>query len=425
MNLVESIVLSGFDLLMLNLLTCSLLKERLSLRSINSIKILFYIIMVGICSYYIPNQVIGFTVSTVVACIMLLIIYKKSVSNTVFLYIISMVIVYCAQIIVMLFFRIVEGDILNNFSYGLISQACTIIIIAIVKRCIPIYVIYNYVIEKNKIVYYLLFNSFTVLIFIVIYWYINIDGMVGNLISILVLSMIIVFINFVIVKNGLKNQFKEQELKIYKTYLPVIEQLMDDIRARQHEFDNHIQALKMMQKIDADNRKDDIDELIGKYCDNIMEKNKWNYLIKLNNKMLAGFLYSKVIQAAREQIKIEIILETYFIDTKMEDFELIEMAGILINNAFEAVGTETKQEVVVRISKEKDMNVFEVRNSHPYLNDEIIQKMFKKGFSTKANSSRGYGLFNINCLARKYDGNIEIYNDTNEDNYVVISVYYK
>jgi hypothetical protein len=57
---------------------------------------------------------------------------------------------------------------------------------------------------------------------------------------------LIVFINFVIVRNGFKNQLKEQELKIYKTYLPVIEQLMNDIRARQHELDNHLQALRMM-----------------------------------------------------------------------------------------------------------------------------------------------------------------------------------
>lgn len=424
MNFVQTIILTCFDLAMLNLLTSSLLKQKFVLKSVNIVKILFYIIAVAVCSYYIKSPTIALPMSSMVAFIMLLRLYKKPVSNTIYLYMISMVIMLCAQIVVMLFVKIICGSIANSFLYGLISQICTALIITLIQRYIQICEIFNYIVEKNTVVYYLLLNSFAILIFIVFYWYMDINGVIGNLLSILVLSMVIVFINFIIVRNGLQNQFKEQELKIYKTYLPVIEQLMDDIRARQHEFDNHIQALRIMQGADAGNNKDSMDELIDRYCTNIIEKNKWNYLIKLNNKMLAGFLYSKIIQAAREGIEIEVILDTYFIDTEMEDFELIEATGIMINNAFEAEGDGNCKRVTVKVSKQKDMNVIEVRNRHPYLNDEIIQRMFKKGFSTKGNNSRGYGLYNLNQLAAKYKGRIELFNDSTEDNYVVVRVYF-
>ncbi len=51
------------------------------------------------------------------------------------------------------------------------------------------------------------------------------------------------FINLVIIKNGLVNEFTAKELLIYRTYNPIVEELIDEIRSRQHDFDNHLQAL--------------------------------------------------------------------------------------------------------------------------------------------------------------------------------------
>lgn len=424
MKLVEAVILSGFDIVMLNLIAHSLLKEKIKLGELKWTNILAFTILIGVCGYYIPSPVIVQAVNAVIICAMFWIIYKKAVIGTIYMYISSMVIMGCIQLLVAFSIKAASGHISNNFTYGIIAQIIGLSLTYILCIRVPFSIIYEFTTRKNRVVEYLLINSFLILIFIIIYWYIDINGIIANMISILILSISIVFVNFVIVRNGLRNQFENQELKIYKTYLPVIEQLMDDIRARQHEFDNHLQALEMVSKMDSNKRKKDMDELIDKYCKNIIEKNKWNYLIKLNNKMLAGFLYSKIMQADVEQIKIDIILNTYFIDTKMKDYELIEVTGILINNAFEALKNESEKIVIIKISKEKDMNVIEVRNKHPYLNDEIIQNMFRKGFSTKPGSNRGYGLYNLQCLINKYEGNIETFNECEQENYVVFKIYF-
>lgn len=424
MNLIETIILSSFDIMMLNLLSHSLLNEKIKLRDSKWVIILPFMLLIGASGYYIYNPIIMHVVNAVLIYAMFWIFHKKSVKNTLFLYICSMVMIGCIQLVVAFLIKVLTGNILNNFTYGIVAQIIGLLLTYILYRYASLCIIFEFTTRKNRVAEYLLINSFLILIFIAVYWYIDLNGIIANMISILTLSISIIFINFVIIRNGLKNQFETQELKIYKTYLPVIEQLMDDIRARQHEFDNHLQALRMIGKINTDIRKDDIDELIDKYCTNIIEKNKWNYLIKLNNKMLAGFLYSKIIQAGREQINIEIILNTYFIDTKMKDYELIEVTGILINNAFEAVKCESEKKVVINISKEKDMNVVEVRNKHPYLSDEVIQNMFKKGFSTKTDSSSGYGLYNLQCLINKYEGKIEVFNEGEQDNYVVLRIFF-
>ena len=60
---------------------------------------------------------------------------------------------------------------------------------------------------------------------------------------------------------------QEQELKIYKLYIKPMEELTKDIRARQHEFDNHMNAILNMH-ITIDN----YDELVkaqSAYCKDI------------------------------------------------------------------------------------------------------------------------------------------------------------
>ena len=71
---------------------------------------------------------------------------------------------------------------------------------------------------------------------------------------------------------------QEEELKIYKLYIHPLEELTKDIRARQHEFDNHMNAVLNMH-VTIDN----YDELVAAqsaYCKEIYSGNKFS-LIKL------------------------------------------------------------------------------------------------------------------------------------------------
>ena len=47
-------------------------------------------------------------------------------------------------------------------------------------------------------------------------------------------------------KNYILMQQKESELKLYQHYIQPLEELVKEIRARQHEFDNHINAILNM-----------------------------------------------------------------------------------------------------------------------------------------------------------------------------------
>ena len=208
-------------------------------------------------------------------------------------------------------------------------------------------------------------------------------------------------------------------MQTYENYLPVIDELISELKIKQHEFDNHIQALNMLAVTGTGYGK--IINSMEDYISGLGTDSDLGTLIKLDNKLLAGFLYSNMKKAENLNVEFQIIIGDYGFNVKLRDYELIEVIGNLINNAFEA---ETENNIVIlKLKREGDMNIAEIRNKHSYLKQENISRMFNKGFSTKSDSNRGYGLYNVRKILRKYGGEIEVFNEmVDGDNYIVFRV---
>lgn len=230
---------------------------------------------------------------------------------------------------------------------------------------------------------------------------------------------VVIFINIGILNNGLKNMQYQKQLQTYENYFLVIDELIDEIRSRQHDFDNYIQSMKMLVNYNATNKE--IIRLMKNYLGEFEVNSSLGDLIKLENKILAGFLYGKKKNAIENKICFDISIKNYCIDTKLKDHELVELVGILVDNAIEAEVDE--RTVKVTLKKEKGMNVIEVSNRYPYLNTQMLSKIFNKGYSTKSSHGRGYGLYNLSQLIKRYDGRCDIENvQINCENYIKFKV---
>ncbi|WP_144275995.1 sensor histidine kinase [Gottschalkia acidurici] len=330
-----------------------------------------------------------------------------------------MIIFLLIQFVVLITLNHLGIELDNSFNDGLTAHTIILPITIAISRLLPINIVFNYVNKDNRVFKYLSLNIFIILISLLAYWYIDVNGVLKNIIAIAVVLTWVILVNFVLLKNGLKNELEEQQLRIYEEYLPVIDELISEIRKRQHEFDNHIQALKMITVT-----SEDYESVIGSmkhYMRDLEVTNDLKDLIKIDNKILAGFLYNKIKNAEKLDIQFDIIIQDYEFNTGLKDYEVVEVMGNLINNAFET--NIENNSVILIISKEKDMNVIEIRNKHPYLKKENLDKIFSKGFSTKSSTGRGYGLYNVKKIVEKYNGKIEILNKSYRDeNYVVFKV---
>ena len=200
---------------------------------------------------------------------------------------------------------------------------------------------------------------------------------------------------------------QEQELKIYKLYIQPLEELTKDIRARQHEFDNHMNAILNMHVM-----IDNYDELVaaqsayGKeiYGDRVRSNPA---LLRISDKILAGVLYSKMISAP-DYVNIDLQVLSREIVTMVSEHSLVEIIGTLTDNAFESATDELNQVEMVLDSR-ADKMIFMIKNQVRGLTMNDISRFFEKGYSTKKNrEGRGLGLWQANQIAKRHNGEITV-----------------
>lgn len=202
---------------------------------------------------------------------------------------------------------------------------------------------------------------------------------------------------------------KEREVKWLAQCNESFEQLITDVRSRQHEFNSQIDAICGMQY--SCTTYDELVQQIDMYTDKIIRENRFNRLLTMEcPPIIKGFLYYRFCRAYEENIMIDYEIA---LDDKLDlsiVFDIAEIVGILFDNACDALKDKAdSKHVFVRI-KHVQMGIqILVENISPYIPYQQISLFMKKGYSTK-DAMRGYGLYNVKNITKKYDGNTEICN---------------
>jgi len=140
----------------------------------------------------------------------------------------------------------------------------------------------------------------------------------------------------------------------------------------------------------------------------------------MDHKVIAGFLYTKMKRA--EQLNMELTIERSVSVSAFpcEDYDLIEVLGILIDNAIDAcfVGDT----ILIRMVQLNDHYELTVSNRAEYMTNEQFMQLFKLGYSTKSThlDNRGFGLYNVQQIAKQYGGKIIARNE--QKNGVIVTI---
>ena len=216
----------------------------------------------------------------------------------------------------------------------------------------------------------------------------------------------------------------ENEIRSYQMYIKPLEELVREIRARQHEFDNHMNAILNMHYM-----IDNYDELVKAQSEYIKEmytedSRQLIALLKISDKILAGFLYSKIL-SAKPYINVDLEVKSLDIISSISEHSLIEIIGTLVDNAFEAA-TEDMPNVKMVLASAHHKIVFEISNETKGLTLEQVSKFFEKGYSTKNenraskfDSRHGVGLYNARKLSHKYGGDLMVTLDYENDKQII------
>lgn len=302
-----------------------------------------------------------------------------------------------------------------------IALLFNLLISLLIYQCVPINRLFHFTYSSKLPTQLLFTNLYLLTICVMLFSKWNTKSFI-ELFFIISLYMFSVFaINIDMFYTNLKLQKVETELQAYQTYLPIVEGLISDVRVKQHNFDNTIQSFAALPLTCNDYKS--IVNALETYSKDAFEKNMPSNLLKLNCKLIAGFLHIKENEAIKQEKYLHITIKNFALQTIMPEYILMQCLGILIDNALEAVSEGT---IIPLSIDSKDAKVWiEISNPCPYISDALLEQMFQIGYTTKTTAEEhGLGLPFLSEHVKKYNGTLLCQNQTKSgENYVTFKLH--
>lgn len=223
---------------------------------------------------------------------------------------------------------------------------------------------------------------------------------------VLAVPMLIFLIGFLIRWNSEREEKEEikNELHITRAMQEKYDDLLTAVRLREHGFKNHLTALLSLRYTNQS-----YEELVQEqdhYFETIQTSNKFNKLLYLGDSVLAGFLYKKLSEAETSGIEVTCEIKGCFTECVIPVYYVVEMLGILIDNAVEAqTDSDLKGQLKILFQETEADYQFKILNPFSYTNYAIIESWFQKGNSSKG-TDRGLGLYQLKKLCQEHNASI-------------------
>lgn len=324
------------------------------------------------------------------------------------------IVIYCILRLSHLF----QNDISNEYAANVGLLVCTILLI----KWFDLGKLYQYIMKVRYGIGYIIFGCGLLTVCLLIFL-----KLMGHFSSLETILIGIIFLIVVISFRQWKTQrdmiaLQERQVNWLAQCNDSFEQLITDVRAKQHEFNNQLDAICGMQYSCKT-----YGELVGQlnqYTDRIFRESRFNRLLTMDcPPIIKGFLYYRFCKADEEGFTIDYRIA---MDSETDFpllFDIAEIVGILFDNACEAVKEKGyKKQVFVGIKPAETGIHIVMENPSPYISYQETALFTKKGYSSKG-TARGYGLYNVRKLAKKYNGDIAFCNmEKAGENWLQISV---
>lgn len=278
----------------------------------------------------------------------------------------------------------------------------------------------GYMKGKSEVLLVTVCTCVVVVIFLLIYYKNNYTVEIEPLV------LLFVCIIFIFILSGQLNKYKvkakevETELRMQKLYADSFKGLIDNIRLRQHEFNNHISMMHSLHY-----KYKSYEELVGaleSYGSTVIKENRFYKLLSCGNSVIIGFLYGRFVEFDKEGIDISYQVSVRELEIGVPSYKIVEILGNLMNNAVEALLADQEKKKLHVSVIENDRFFIEVRNESPYIPYKEINAFFVKDYSKKG-ENRGLGLYNVKQICEEYGLEIACNNvDIDGDNWLSFEI---
>jgi signal transduction histidine kinase len=376
-----------------------------------------YILTNYLGQFYMPKSyhtlVLALVCVLLLTCITKIRIFASIIVFCVFLIILSAT-EYFIETIEMIIFNVDLNQIFLNFKYSLIF-----IIVAKILQIIIVLMLFKFSTYFNRFKLFqqegTLFSNLIIQIGIFSLFIFSINFSILNIKTSKIYNcaiFIMYFIFLIVQLKGLKEYKRivniESRYKIQEHQIKDMEEIISIIRQEKHDFANHINVIWGLCSLNKPNAVEQIKNYVVGISDALHSSFKY---IDTGNDYLNGLLSIKNNYAMKNNINFDIMIDEPFSSIKVKENELISIISNLVDNAFEAFQLKSNienKEISIDTFIEDKKFYIEISNNGDMISEDIQDKIFNRGFSTKTKKScdHGFGLYIIKQLIKQNNGNI-------------------
>ncbi|AGK97361.1 sensor histidine kinase [Clostridium pasteurianum] len=420
MDVIKEIVLDSIEsFLLLGIFQTLYNKKKFIIQ--NKLKSILFCTLFVFITYWSTFHIINIYHSLIITLVGILLlayitrtrIYISAVVFFLFLIIISIT-EYFTETIEMLVFNVDLNQIFLNPKYSVIfivtSKILQIIIVLLFFKFRTYFTKFK-LFEKEGI----LFSNLIIQMGIFGLFVFSINFGIFNIKNIKLFNFVIFIVYFIFLLlqlNELKEYRRfvniEARYKIQEHQIKNMEEMLSIIRQEKHDFANHINVIWGLCSLNKPNAVEQIKKYVIGISGTLHSSFKY---IDTGNDCLSALLSIKNSYAVKNNINFNVIIDEPFSSIEINENDLISIISNLVDNAFEAFQLKSNienKEISIETFSESNKFFIEISNNGDMIPEDIQDKIFDRGFSTKTKKSQdhGFGLYIIKQLIKQNNGNI-------------------
>lgn len=183
-----------------------------------------------------------------------------------------------------------------------------------------------------------------------------------------------------------------------------LEQLNNTLRAQRHDFMNHLQVVYSLLELEE---YDSASEYIERVYGDIKRVSR---SLKTAHPAINALLAAKLSDCESRGVAVELVIESPWTALPVPGWEMCRVLGNLIDNGLDALSGTKGAKMTISLGETLHAFTFEIANNGPEIPDNLLERIFQSGFSTK-NTGRGMGLSIVRSILQAYGGKIELHSD--------------
>lgn len=370
----------------------------------NIFKLLSSILITSALTTYIEKLGVNFLVTYVMIIMVIKIIYKIKLKEIIF----QFFLVLLVEISLQLIFSLIAHRLINNDTIRIITiELITLVVIIVFSKINLSRKISFQDVHISILIYFILTCSIYAVVFKII-WNNDNSIILNNLIIASVILTILVILQILAYLYIVKIIKEKEKLKVSNEYNSVIDEIVQEIKQRQHDFVNYKNTIiGILEVVEEKEVKEAINNYIN---DEDMYDNKINELIYIDNVVIRSIVYRHMCKAKKYDINFQYDIENNVLDHILNYHEISNILNNLLNNAFDEVIKDecTKKNVRIEVFYKNNTSHLIIKNQIVNPTDINLNEMFTRGYSTKSTGIRGYGLYNVQQIVNLHKGYVKI-----------------